>query len=42
VYRLDGSTYSVALQAKQGESVRARPFEVISLRVGLLFGEDPD
>jgi Uma2 family endonuclease len=42
VYRLDASTYSVALQAKQGESVHAPPFEVISLRVGLLFGEDPD
>jgi Uma2 family endonuclease len=42
VYRLQGTTYSVALQAKQGEVVHAPPFEVLSLRVGLLFGEDPD
>jgi len=42
VYRLEGAAYSVALQAKQGEVVRAPPFEAIDLRVGLLFGEDPD
>jgi Uma2 family endonuclease len=42
VYHLEGVTYSVALQAKQGEVVRAPPFEMMSLRVGLLFGEDPD
>jgi Uma2 family endonuclease len=42
LYRLDGATYSVALQAKQGEIVRAPPFEVMSLRVGVLFGEDRD
>ncbi|HKY39113.1 MAG TPA: Uma2 family endonuclease [Polyangiaceae bacterium] len=42
VYRLEGSTYSVALQAKQGEVVRAPPFDAVELRIGLLFGEDPD
>lgn len=42
VYRLEGGTYSVALQAKQGEIVAAPPFDAISLRVGLLFGEEPD
>jgi Uma2 family endonuclease len=42
VYRLDGTSYSVALQAKQGEISHAPPFDTLSLRVGLLFGEDPD
>lgn len=42
VYRLEGSTYAVALQAKHGESVQAPPFDAVTLRVGLLFGEDPD
>jgi Uma2 family endonuclease len=42
VYRLEGSLYAVALQAKNGEVVRAPPFEGVALRVGLLFGEDPD
>ncbi len=42
VYRLEGDRYSVALQAKQGETVSAPPFEAAPLRVGLLFGEDPD
>jgi hypothetical protein len=32
----------VALQAKLGETVHAPPFEAVALRVGLLFGEDPD
>lgn len=41
VYRLDGESYSVALQAKQGETVHAPPFDAVALRVGLLFGEDP-
>jgi Uma2 family endonuclease len=42
VYRLEGSGYAVALQAKRGEVVNAPPFEALALRVGLLFGEDPD
>ena len=42
VYQLEGATYSVALQAKAGEVVRAVPFDAVPLRVGLLFGEDPD
>jgi Putative restriction endonuclease len=42
VYRLERASYSVALQAKQGESVHPPPFDVMSLRVGLLFGDDPD
>lgn len=42
VYRLERTEYVVALQAKQGEVVHAPPFEAVALRVGLLFGEDPD
>ncbi len=42
VYRLEQREYVVALQAKQGETVNAPPFEAVALRVGLLFGEDPD
>jgi Uma2 family endonuclease len=42
VYRLEGSTYAVALQSKQGENVHAPPFDAVTFRVGLLFGEDPD
>jgi Uma2 family endonuclease len=42
VYRLDDATYAVALQAKHGETVHAPPFDAVPLRVGLLFGDDPD
>lgn len=42
VYRLEGDGYAVALQAKYGEVVNAPPFEGAELRVGLLFGDDPD
>lgn len=42
VYRLQGEGYAVALQAKAGETVHAPPFDSVALRVGLLFGEDPD
>jgi Uma2 family endonuclease len=42
VYRLEGTGYAVALQAKRGEVVNAPPFDALALRVGLLFGEDPD
>jgi Uma2 family endonuclease len=42
VYRLVGTVYSVAHQAKQGAIVHAPPFDAVSPRIGLLFGEDPD
>ena len=42
VYRLERGAYTVALQAKHGEVVQAPPFDEVPLRVGLLFGEDPD
>jgi Uma2 family endonuclease len=42
VYRVAGALYTVIVQAKAGESVRAPPFEAVALRVGLLFGEDPE
>src|SRR5688572_20581862 len=42
VHRLEGANYTVLLQAKQGETVEAPPFEAVPLRVGLLFGDDPD
>jgi Uma2 family endonuclease len=42
VYRLEGAGYAVALQAKHGEVVNAPPFEAVPLRVGVLFGDDPD
>lgn len=42
VYRLEQESYTVALQTRAGETVHAPPFEVEALRVGLLFGEDPD
>jgi Uma2 family endonuclease len=41
-YKLEGATYTVTVQAKAGEVVHAPPFEAVALRVGLLFGEDPD
>jgi Uma2 family endonuclease len=41
-YRLEGSGYAVALQAKHGEIVNAPPFDAVVLRIGLLFGDDPD
>ncbi len=42
VYRLDGDGFAVALQAKADETVTAPPFETMPLRIGILFGEDPD
>mgnify|MGYP003429080359 FL=1 len=42
VYRLERGEYTVTVQAKLGETVSAPPFEAAVLRVGLLFGEDPD
>jgi len=42
VYQLVNDGYAVALQAKHGEVVHAPSFEAVALRVGLLFGDDPD
>ncbi len=42
VYRLVADGFAVALQAKAGENATAPPFETIPLRLGILFGEDPD
>jgi Uma2 family endonuclease len=42
VYRLEGTVYAVALQAKHGEVVNAQQFDALALRVGVLFGEDPE
>lgn len=42
VYRHGPDGYVVALVAGREETVRAAPFEALPLRVGLLFGEDPD
>lgn len=42
VYRHTDEGYLHVLAAEAGETVRAEPFDAIELRVGLLFGEDPD
>lgn len=42
VYRHQPEGYLNVLVALKGEIVRAEPFEALELRVGLLFGEDPD
>jgi Uma2 family endonuclease len=42
VYRHQAEGYLNVLVAEKGETVRAEPFEAIELRIGLLFGEDPD
>lgn len=42
VYRHQAEGYLNVLTAEKGELVRAEPFDAIELRVGLLFGEDPD
>lgn len=42
VYRHQSDGYLAVLNAERGEIVRAEPFDAIELRVGLLFGEDPD
>lgn len=42
VYRHQAEGYLAVLVAEAGETVRAEPFHAIELRVGLLFGEDPD
>ena len=42
VYRNLPEGYVNILVAERGEIVRAEPFDAIELRVGLLFGDDPD
>lgn len=42
VHRWSEPGYVVALVAERGETVRAEPFDAIELRVGVLFGDDPD
>ncbi len=42
VFRLEVPGYLNVLTAERHERVRAEPFEAIELRVGLLFGDDPD
>jgi Uma2 family endonuclease len=42
VYRHTPDGYLTVLAAEKGELVRAEPLAAIELRVGLLFGEDPD
>lgn len=42
VYRHQSEGYLHVLAAEAGETVRPEPFDAIELRVGLLFGEDPD
>jgi hypothetical protein len=42
VQRWQPDGYLVVLTADRSETVRAEPFDAIELRVGLLFGEDPD
>lgn len=39
--RLVSEHYTVAAQARSGESVRAEPFEGVEIPVGVLFGEPP-
>lgn len=42
VQRWQADGYLVVLTADRSDTVRAEPFEAIELRVGLLFGDDPD
>lgn len=42
VFRLEAPGYLNGLTAERRETVRAEPFDAIELRVGLLFGDDPD
>jgi len=42
VYRWTESGYLNALQAMRGQVVRAEPFDAIELRVGALFGDEPE
>jgi hypothetical protein len=42
VHRWERDGYLVALQAGRGQVVRAEPFEAMELKVGVLFGDEPD
>ena len=42
VYRHGPDGYVIALAAEAEELVRAEPFDAIELKVGVLFGDDPD
>lgn len=42
VYCAADAGYAVVRSAEAGEVVRLEPFDAIELRIGLLFGEDPD
>jgi hypothetical protein len=41
VYRWTPEGYLHVLGATRGERVRAEPFEVMEIEVGVLFGDDP-
>jgi len=42
VYRNSPEGFTQVLLAQRRETVRAEPFDAIEIRVGLLFGDDPD
>ena len=42
VFRLEEPGYLNVLTAERNQLVRAEPFDAIELRIGLLFGDDPD
>jgi hypothetical protein len=42
VYRDSPEGYVNVMVSHAGQTVRAEPFEAVEIRVGLLFGEDPD
>jgi Uma2 family endonuclease len=42
VHRWERDGYLVVLQAARGQAVRAEPFAAMELKVGLLFGDEPD
>lgn len=41
VMRWSPDGYTTVLAAERGETVRAEPFEAVTLEVGALFGDDP-
>lgn len=41
-YRRTELAFALVLSAKSGQTVRAEPFESIELKVGELFGADPE
>ena len=42
VHRCAKDGYVTALAAGAGETVRAEPYDAIEIRVGELFGDDPE